>query len=143
MTYLTASNFNRLFGISQIPPGGSVIETPAYVTHSCALPCQTHINEIFILLDTLMKNMAIVPATSYKATELYWYLYKMSNSNVIYNICTHWRPENLDYYNVLLAISREVVRSWKNEHPYKLIVKNTVRCKTHFTMTCRCRDSKY
>lgn len=141
------SNFERLFGIPQLPVCGKVggfdIVIPAYVTKSCAIPCQTHINWVFTLLRTLMENMDTVPATNYKATELYWYLYKMPNSNILYNICTHWKPANRDYYNVLHAIASEVVRAWKVEQPYKLIVKPTVRCKTHATMTCNCRDSKY
>ena len=140
------TNFERLFGVSQIPVDGKIgsfeIKMPAYVSNSCAIPCQTHINWVFALLRTLMDNMNAVPATNYKATELYWYLYKMPNSNVIYNICSHWKPANRDYYNVLLAISREVIHAWKIEHPYKLVVKPSVRCKAHSTMTCRCRDSK-
>ena len=123
MTATASSNFERLFGIAQIPVdgkvGGFAIVTPAYVTQSCAIPCQAHINCVFTFLRTLMENMDTVPATNYKATKLYWYLYEMPNSNILYNICTHWKPANRDYYNVLLAISREVVHAWNVEHQYK------------------------
>lgn len=153
--YKRYSNFEYLFGIPQYPAdtpagaashlpgvgGGFIIDTPAYVKKSCALPCQTHINVIYIQLKAMMEHMHIMPKT-FRPTELYWYMFNLPNSNVIYNICTHWKPANPDWYDVLLAISKEVLNDWIVSHPYKLIVKEYIKCKQQSDLTCKCRNHK-
>ena len=137
------NRFERLFTISQYPANGRDgkfnMVIPGYVERSCAIPCQTHINMVYMLLTSMMEYMDFIPANNYKSTELYTYLYNLPNSNIIYNICTHWKPVNWDWAYVLLQVAKEVIHDWQTCQPYKLIVKEKIKCKTRSELACDCK----